>query len=48
MTNTEIAPVYIVNCIDTEGPLNEPIASTFQRIKDICNVDDTHIFHVVI
>lgn len=27
--------VYIVHCVDTEGPLYEPIDSTFKRIKDI-------------
>ena len=34
------AAVYIVNCIDTEGPLNEPINATFERIKDICNIEE--------
>lgn len=34
-----MAKVYVVHCIDTEGPLSEPIAATFRRIKDLFNVD---------
>ena len=30
--------VYVVHCIDTEGPLHEPLKATFERLK--------HIFHV--
>ncbi|MBC7605248.1 MAG: hypothetical protein H7255_21625 [Ramlibacter sp.] len=34
------APVLqIVHCIDTEGPLQEPIAATFERIKSIFGLD---------
>ena len=28
-------PVYIVHCIDTEGPLFEPIEATFERLREI-------------
>jgi len=35
MTST----VYVVHCIDTEGPLYEGVEETFKRIKDIFNVD---------
>ena len=27
--------VYVVHCIDTEGPLYESIEVTFQRLKEI-------------
>ena len=31
--------VYVVHCIDTEGPLNEDIVATFQRIKNLTGVE---------
>ena len=31
--------LYIVYCIDTEGPLHEPIEATFERLKEIFNID---------
>lgn len=31
--------VYIVHCIDTEGPLYESLEATFQRVKEIFNID---------
>ena len=31
--------VYIVHCVDTEGPMYEPIEDTFTRVKDIFNID---------
>lgn len=31
--------VHIVHCIDTEGPLYEPVAATFERIKEIFEID---------
>jgi hypothetical protein len=30
--------VYVVHCVDTEGPLHESTAATFQRLKDIANI----------
>ena len=30
--------VYVVHCIDTEGPLNESLKATFERLK--------HIYHL--
>ena len=30
--------VYIVHCIDTEGPLDESLKATFERLK--------HIYHL--
>jgi len=30
--------VYIVHCVDCEGPLHEPIGATFERIKDIFGI----------
>ena len=30
--------VYVVHCIDSEGPLHESLEATFERIK--------HIFHL--
>lgn len=35
MTNT----VYVVHCIDTEGPLHESVTATFERLKAIFNLD---------
>lgn len=32
-------PVYIVHCIDTEGPLHESLSATFERLRDIFHVD---------
>lgn len=31
--------VHVVHCIDTEGPLHEPLSATFDRIKDIFGLD---------
>ncbi len=31
--------VYVVHCIDTEGPLHESIDATFERIKHIFHID---------
>jgi hypothetical protein len=31
--------VYIVHCIDTEGPLHESVQATFQRLRDIFHLD---------
>ncbi len=30
--------VYVVHCIDTEGPLNENIKATFERLNNIFNI----------
>jgi len=30
---------YIVRCLDTEGPLHESIAATFERIREIFHLD---------
>ena len=32
-------PVYIVHCIDTEGPLHESLTATFERLRDIFHLD---------
>ena len=31
--------VYVVHCIDTEGPLNETLEATFERLKHIYHLD---------
>jgi hypothetical protein len=31
--------VHIVHCIDTEGPLHEPLEATFERLRDIFGLD---------
>lgn len=31
--------VYVVHCVDTEGPLNESLEATFQRIKQISGLE---------
>lgn len=31
--------VYIVHCIDTEGPLSEPLAATFERLNSIYGIN---------
>lgn len=33
--------LYVVHCIDTEGPLNESIFATFERLKSIFNITIT-------
>ena len=33
--------IYIVHCIDTEGPLNETLEATFERLKHIYHLDLT-------
>jgi len=35
MSNT----AYIVDCLDTEGPLHESIEATFERIREIFHLD---------
>jgi len=30
--------VHVVHCIDTEGPLHEPLSATFQRLDDIFGI----------
>ena len=30
------ATVYVVHCIDTEGPLYESLESKFERLRDVC------------
>ena len=37
--NNRAGKVYIVHCVDTEGPLNESLVATFQRIKALFNID---------
>ncbi|MGA8151688.1 MAG: hypothetical protein WB952_12110 [Terriglobales bacterium] len=32
-------PVYIVHCIDTEGPLHESLDATFERLRDIFHLE---------
>lgn len=32
-------PVYVVHCIDTEGPLHESVDATFQRLRAIFHLD---------
>ena len=31
--------VYVVHCADTEGPLYESIEGTFERIRQVFNID---------
>ena len=31
--------VHVVHCIDTEGPLHEPLWATFQRLKEVFGID---------
>ena len=32
-------PVFVVHCIDTEGPLHESLTATFERLRDIFHLD---------
>ena len=32
-------PVYVVHCVDTEGPLHESVEATFERLKAIFGLD---------
>ena len=38
MTSRDKKSVFIVHCIDTEGPLYEPIHATFQRLEDLLGI----------
>ena len=35
----KIPEVYVVHCVDAEGPLNETICATFERLKYIFGID---------
>lgn len=37
MTDKKI--LYVVHCIDTEGPLNESLSATFERLQSIFNIE---------
>jgi hypothetical protein len=37
--NQKSKPVYIVHCIDTEGPLYESVDATFERLREIFHLD---------
>ena len=39
MPNYKSKPVYIVHCIDTEGPLYESVDATFERLREIFHLD---------
>ena len=39
MTKEKKPKLYIVHCVDTEGPLHESIDSTFERLKAIFDID---------
>ena len=32
-------PVYVVHCVDTEGPLHESVEATFERLKGIFGIE---------
>jgi hypothetical protein len=32
-------PVYVVHCVDTEGPLHESVEAIFERLKGIFGLD---------
>ena len=34
-----VRPVYVVHCVDTEGPLHESVEATFERLKAIFGID---------
>ena len=34
--------VYVVHCVDTEGPLYESLSAKFERIKEVFNVNIKH------
>lgn len=39
MLNHKSKPVYIVHCIDTEGPLYESVDATFERLREIFHLN---------
>ncbi len=39
MTHQETKAVYVVHCIDTEGPLHESLDATFERLREIFHLD---------
>jgi len=39
VSNRQSKAVYIVHCIDTEGPLHESVDATFERLREIFHID---------
>ena len=39
MTGGVTGTVYVVHCVDTEGPLHESLDATFQRLREIFKLD---------
>ena len=37
--DNRVGNVYVVHCVDTEGPLNESLIATFKRVKDLFNIE---------
>ena len=37
--SSEKGVLYVVHCVDAEGPLNETLCATFERLKYIFNID---------
>ena len=36
--------VYVVHCIDTEGPLHESLTATYERIKNTFEIRSKYLF----
>ena len=34
-----MSKLYVVHCVDTEGPMDESIEDSFQRIKEITGIE---------
>ena len=39
MLKNKTPKLYIVHCVDTEGPIHEPLEATFERLKIMFNID---------
>lgn len=39
MTHPDPATVHVVHCVDTEGPLHEPLEATFGRLRDLFGIE---------
>ena len=39
VVSEKIPEVYVVHCVDAEGPLNETVCATFERLKYIFGID---------
>ena len=39
VVSLKIPEIYVVHCVDAEGPLNETVCATFERLKYIFGIE---------